>query len=123
MNDVSGTASGSPAQGREWVTEFPSLQAKFTNEQSFVNGLATAWRCTPRRSLGGLRRVCNVLGSRAFQNLLRTINFFRSIAMYGKQDSSFVIRPSYLLASYSGIPMPTSAPARLPTAPPTPTPP
>src|SRR5437870_3806247 len=33
-----------------------------------------------------------------------------------------VRRPSYLFASYSGIPIPTSAPARPPTAPPTPAP-
>jgi hypothetical protein len=34
----------------------------------------------------------------------------------------FLTRPSYLLASYSGIPMPTKAPTMPPTAPPTPRP-
>src|SRR5258708_5418109 len=53
--------------------------------------------------------------------------FARSISPEVSQGTESKIRPlvtrlSYLLASYSGIPMPTSAPARLPTAPPTPTP-
>jgi hypothetical protein len=48
--------------------------------------LASAWCCSscPVGSLGGgLRRVRNILGSRALQNV------FRSVTMRGKQDPSF----------------------------------